>query len=106
MWKPRTTSRQRRAGRQGPGTGKLQQITELITSTGLDLVGVQEVLANPKNLTQPAYDNLRAALGAEWTGCLSQRPDPRGIRVGRLAREQLSDPTDVAVYPTRCQPPP
>jgi hypothetical protein len=28
-----------------------------------------------------------------------QRPDPRGIRVGWLARGQLSDPTDVAVYP-------
>jgi hypothetical protein len=30
---------------------------------------------------------------------LSQRPDPRGIRVGWLARGQLSDPTDVFVYP-------
>jgi hypothetical protein len=38
-------------------------------------------------------------LGAEWTGCLSQRPDPRGIRVGWPARGQLADPTDVAVYP-------
>jgi hypothetical protein len=35
----------------------------------------------------------------EWM--LSQRPDPRGIRVGWLARGQLSDPTDVAVYPPR-----
>jgi hypothetical protein len=78
---------------------KLQQITELITSAGPDLVGVQEVLANPKNLTPPAFDDLRAALGAEWTGCLSQRPDPRGIRVGWLARGQLANPTDVAVYP-------
>jgi len=80
---------------------KLQQITELITSAGPDLVGVQEVLADPKNLTPPAFDDLRAALGAEWTGCLSQRPDPRGIRVGWLARGQLSNPTDVAVYPQR-----
>jgi endonuclease/exonuclease/phosphatase family metal-dependent hydrolase len=78
---------------------KLQQISELITSAGPDLVGVQEVLADPKNPTPPAFDDLRAALGAEWTGCLSPRPDPRGIRVGWLARGQLSNPTDVAVYP-------
>jgi hypothetical protein len=62
---------------------------------------VQEVLGDPKNLTPPAFDDLRAALGAEWTGCLSQRPDPRGIRVGWLARGQLSNPTDIAVYPQR-----
>jgi hypothetical protein len=80
---------------------KLQQISELIASAGPDLVGVQEVLADPKNPTPPAFDDLRAALGAEWNGCLSQRPDPRGIRVGWLARGQLSNPTDVAVYPQR-----
>jgi endonuclease/exonuclease/phosphatase family metal-dependent hydrolase len=80
-------------------TRKLQQIADLITSTEPDLVGVQEVLADPKNLTPPAFDDLRAALGADWRGCLSQRPDPRGIRVGWLVRGQLSNPTDVAVYP-------
>jgi hypothetical protein len=85
---------------------KLQQISELITSAGPDLVGVQEILANPKNLTPPAFEDLRAALGAEWTGCLSQRPDPRGIRVGWLARGQLANPTDVAVYPNRYRPSP
>jgi len=78
---------------------KLQQISELITRAEPDLVGVQEVLADQKNLTPPVFDDLRAALGPEWNGCLSQRPDPRGIRVGWLARGQLSDPTDVAVYP-------
>jgi endonuclease/exonuclease/phosphatase family metal-dependent hydrolase len=80
---------------------KLQQITELITSAGPDLVGVQEVLADRKNLAPPVFDDLRAGLGAEWNGRLSQRPDPRGIRVGWLARGQLSNPTDVAVYPQR-----
>ena len=78
---------------------KLQQISELITSAGPDLVGVQEVLANPKDLAPRVFDDLRKALGAEWNGCLSQRPDPRGIRVGWLARGQLSTPADVAVYP-------
>jgi hypothetical protein len=78
---------------------KLQQISELITSAEPDPVGVQEVLADRKNLTPPAFDDLRAALGPEWTGCLSQRPDPRGIRVGWLARGQLAGPTDVFVYP-------
>jgi hypothetical protein len=79
--------------------GKLQQITELITSTGPDLDGGQEVLADPKNLSPPAFDDLRQALGGEWTGCLSRRPDPRGIRMGWLARGQLTNPTEVAVYP-------
>ena len=45
---------------------KLQQITELITSAGPDLVGVQEVLANPKELAPRVFDDLRKALGAEW----------------------------------------
>jgi hypothetical protein len=80
---------------------KLQQISELIISAGPDLVGVQEVLADHKNLAPQVFDDLREALGPEWNGCLSQRPDPRGIRVGWLARGQLSDPTDVAVYPPR-----
>jgi endonuclease/exonuclease/phosphatase family metal-dependent hydrolase len=78
---------------------KLQQIPELITSAGPDLVGVQEVLADRKNLAPPVFDDLREALGVEWNGCLSQRPDPRGIRVGWLARGQLSNPTEVAAYP-------
>ncbi len=46
-------------------THKLQQISQLITNTEPDLVGVQEVLADPKNLTPPAFDDPRAALGAE-----------------------------------------
>jgi hypothetical protein len=62
---------------------------------------VQEVLADRKDLTPRVFDDLREALGAEWSGCLSQRPDPRGIRVGWLSRGQLSNPTDVAVYPQR-----
>jgi endonuclease/exonuclease/phosphatase family metal-dependent hydrolase len=78
---------------------KLQQISELIISTGPDLVGIQEVLADRKDLAPRVFDDLRKALGAEWNGCLSQRPDPRGIRVGWLARGQLSNPTDVFIYP-------
>jgi hypothetical protein len=78
---------------------KLQQITELIFSAGPELVGVQEVLADPKDLAPRVFEDLLAALGPGWSGCLSRRPDPRGIRVGWLARGQLSDPTEVAVYP-------
>jgi hypothetical protein len=78
---------------------KLQQIAELITNAKPDLVGVQEVLADREDLAPRVFDDLRQALGPEWTGCLSQRPDTRGIRVGWLARGQLSDPTDVFVYP-------
>jgi hypothetical protein len=76
-------------------TRKLQQISELIKGAEPDLVAVQEVLADRKNLAPPVFDDLREALGAEWSGCLSQRPDPRGIRVGWLARGQLTGPTDV-----------
>ncbi|HZD02295.1 MAG TPA: endonuclease/exonuclease/phosphatase family protein [Actinomycetes bacterium] len=78
---------------------KLEQIAELITSAGPHLVGVQEVLAQPNDLTPGAFDDLLAALGNGWNGCLSQRPDDRGIRVGWLSKGQLSNPTDVAAYP-------
>jgi endonuclease/exonuclease/phosphatase family metal-dependent hydrolase len=83
---------------------KLQQIKDVITSAGPDLVGVQEVLADRRNLEPQSFADLLAALGPEWNGCLSQRPDPRGIRVGWLARGQLTNPTDVAAYPSRVPP--
>ncbi len=79
--------------------GKLKQISELITGAGPDLVGVQEVLADHEDLAPGVFDDLLAALGAQWNGCLSQRPDDRGIRVGWLSRGQLTSPTDVALYP-------
>src|SRR6266480_7732314 len=78
---------------------KLTQISELITGAGPDLVGVQEVLADSNDLGPAVFDDLLAALGADWNGCLSQRPDGRGIRVGWLSRGQLTSPADVAVYP-------
>ena len=68
---------------------KLQQIAELITGARPDLVGVQEVLADPRDLAPRAFEDLLAALGAQWTGRLSQRPDPR-----------LADP--VACSPSEC----
>jgi hypothetical protein len=58
---------------------KLQQISEPVTSARLDLVGDQAVLADRKNLAPSAFDDLRAGLGAEWNGQLSQRPDPAGF---------------------------
>lgn len=78
---------------------KLKQISELINGAGPDLVGVQEVLADSSDLGPAVFDDLLAALGAQWNGCLSQRPDDRGIRVGWLSRGQLTSPTDVADYP-------
>src|SRR5215472_6742508 len=63
-------------------SGKLSQISALIAGAGPDLVGVQEVLAGPEDLAPPVFDDLLAALGAEWNGCPSERPDERGIRVG------------------------
>jgi hypothetical protein len=77
----------------------LQQISELITSPRLDLVGDQDVLADRKNLAPSAFDDLRAGLGAKWNGQLSRRPDPRRIRAGWLSRRQLSSSKDVAVSP-------
>jgi endonuclease/exonuclease/phosphatase family metal-dependent hydrolase len=78
---------------------KLKQITELITTAAPDLLGVQEVLAQPHDRAPGVFNDLRDGLGAGWNGCLSQRPDERGIRVGWLSKEQLTNPTDVAAYP-------
>ena len=78
---------------------KLKQISELMTGAGPDLVGVQEVLADSNDLGPAVFDDLLAALGPQWNGCLSQRPDDRGIRVGWLSTGQLTGPADVAAYP-------
>jgi endonuclease/exonuclease/phosphatase family metal-dependent hydrolase len=80
-------------------SGKLHQISELITGTGPDLVGVQEVLASHDDLAPGVFDDLLKALGPGWTGCLSRRPDGRGIRVGWLSTGQLTGPADVVRYP-------
>jgi endonuclease/exonuclease/phosphatase family metal-dependent hydrolase len=80
---------------------KLQQITELITSARPDLVGVQEVLADPKNLTPPAFDDLRAALGAAWDGLLSQRPTLAAFAWAGWPAASCPTPTGVAGYPQR-----
>jgi endonuclease/exonuclease/phosphatase family metal-dependent hydrolase len=77
---------------------KLEQIAELITAAEPDLVGVQEVLSQPDDLTPGVFDDLLSALGAGWNGRLSQRPDDRGIRVGWLSKGQLANPVDIAVY--------
>ena len=80
-------------------SGKLKQISELITGAGPDLVGVQEILASHDDLAPGVFDDLLKALGPGWTGCLSQRPDERGIRVGWLSTGQLTDPADIFRYP-------
>ena len=78
---------------------KLKQISELISGAGPDLVGVQEVLASHEDLAPQVLADLLAALGPEWNGCLSQRPDERGIRVGWLSTGQLTGAADVFLYP-------
>ena len=80
-------------------SGKLKQISELITGAGPDLVGVQEVLASHAELAPGVFGDLLEALGPGWTGRLSQRPDERGIRVGWLSTGQLTSPADVFRYP-------
>ncbi len=60
---------------------------------------MQEVLVGHEDLAPQVFDDLLAALGAGWNGCLSQRPDDRGIRVGWLSTGQLTGPADVAAYP-------
>ena len=87
---------------------KLRQIVEVIAEAGPDLIGVQEVLASPQNLAPEVFEDLRSELskatGRPWNGCVSQRPDGRGIRVGWFARGRLSNPTNVAVYPHQVPP--
>lgn len=78
---------------------KLKQISELISGAGPDLVGVQEVLASHEDLAPQVLADLLAALGPEWNGRLSQRPDERGIRVGWLSTGQLTGAADVFLYP-------
>lgn len=78
---------------------KLKRISELISGAGPDLVGVQEVLASHEDLAPQVFADLLAALGSEWNGCLSQRPDERGIRVGWLSTGQLTGSADVFRYP-------
>lgn len=78
---------------------KLKQVSAIINGAGPDLVGVQELLAGHDDLAPQVFDDLLAELGAQWSGCLSRRPDDRGIRVGWLSRGQLTDPVDVALYP-------
>jgi endonuclease/exonuclease/phosphatase family metal-dependent hydrolase len=80
-------------------SGKLKQVSELITGAGPDLVGVQEVLGSHDDPAPGVFDDLLGALGPGWTGCLSQRPDDRGIRVGWLSTGQLTGPADVFRYP-------
>lgn len=87
---------------------KLRQIVEVIAEAAPDLVGVQEILASPQNLAPEVFDDLRSELstatGHPWNGCLSQRPDGRGIRVGWLSPGQLTNPSDVALYPQKVPP--
>jgi endonuclease/exonuclease/phosphatase family metal-dependent hydrolase len=73
-------------GADGPRTPeayrtKVDGLAATIRDAGVDVVGVQEVGA-----PEP-FEDLRIALGGDWTGILSTQPDARrGIRVGVLSR--------------------
>ena len=83
---------------------KLAAIATVVHGADPDLLAVQEVLAASDDLAPVVFTDLRAALGADWNGVLSQKPDSRGIRVGWLSRGQLGDPTDVADFPPKVPP--
>ncbi|MFN0282018.1 MAG: endonuclease/exonuclease/phosphatase family protein [Kineosporiaceae bacterium] len=73
-------------GGDGPKTPedyatKVAGLAATIRDAGVDVVAVQEVGA------PGPFEDLRVALGPEWTGILSTQPDARrGIRVGVLSR--------------------
>lgn len=82
---------------------KLAQLVQVIVAADPDLVGMQEVLARPLDLTPASFEDLCSALttasGVLWHGVTSSRPDQRGIRVGWLARGSLTNSVEVAEYP-------
>jgi endonuclease/exonuclease/phosphatase family metal-dependent hydrolase len=73
-------------GGDGPRTPeayrtKLDGLAATVRDAGVEAVAVQEVG------DATAFEDLRATLGADWTGILSTQPDVRrGIRVGVLSR--------------------
>ncbi len=73
-------------GGEGPKTpeeyaAKVTGLARTVLDAGVDVVAVQEVGA------PGPFEDLRVALGAQWSGILSAQPDARrGIRVGVLSR--------------------
>ena len=79
---------------------KLDALASMIERLGPDVLAVQEV-GDPL-----ALDDLVARLPGDWHSVLSPDPDGRGIRVGFLARHELSDIERIGAVPGRHRPRP
>ena len=87
-------------------SGKLTQISELITGAGPDLVGVQEVLADSSDLVPAVFDDLLAALGAEWNCACRSGPTIAAFAWGGCrAGSSPAPPMSLSTRPG-CRPPP
>lgn len=71
---------------------KLRSLADTITSMAPDVVAVQEVG------TPAALDDLVDLLDGTWHTALAD-PDSRGIRVGFLSRQPLTETDQVADFP-------
>ena len=81
----------------GPGSAgeydaKLSALAATIETADVDVLALQEV-------GRDVLDDLAGRLDGDWNTALSQFPDGRGIRVGYLARHELTDPVDVVDLP-------
>jgi hypothetical protein len=86
-------------------TRELQQITELITSVGPDLIGVQEVLADPKNLTPPALTTFAPHWVLTGTGVYPSGPTRAALAwAGWPAASCLTPPMSLSIR-IRCRRP-
>ena len=87
------------AGDQKAYQEKVAELAAVITAAAPDLVALQEV-GDPE-----AFEALRSALGAGWTGVLSTHFDPsHAIRVGWLSHGDLTEVEEVVDLPTALSP--
>ncbi|MGW3125638.1 endonuclease/exonuclease/phosphatase family protein [Streptomyces sp. NPDC001123] len=77
---------------------KLAALAAVIGALDPTLLGVQEV-GDPDALA-----DLTELLGPSWRFTLSSHPDGRGIRVGFLARTELTVAADTAAFPAGLRP--
>lgn len=78
---------------------KVAELATVITAAAPDVVALQEV-GDPE-----AFETLRSALGAGWTGVLSTHFDPsHAIRVGWLSHGDLTEVEEVVDLPTALSP--
>ncbi|MGW7420789.1 endonuclease/exonuclease/phosphatase family protein [Streptomyces sp. NPDC054813] len=83
---------------KSPYEAKLADLTSVIGALDPALLGVQEV-GDPGALA-----DLAELLGGNWRIALSTHPDGRGIRVGFLARTELTVVSDTAALPAQLDP--